>query len=182
MEYLKNPKMILVIVGVVVLHVVLAFGFAMQKSGAYEKNQKAIEDLAAQWKTEDESRKAEQEGQLLDKYGTTKSDRIAFDPRLNITQGLDKLLLEILPSNYERQISTDRFADFQVVLKTENPPDRATLAGWLRDVFSRIDPVFVHRFIVTDGERATIITRDHLLCVGDWKNADNMDVMRCCEL
>jgi hypothetical protein len=182
MDYLKNPKMIMVIAGCLALHVILAVGFAMQKSGAYAKNQRAIENLTQQWINEDEARKAEQEGQLLDKYGTTKPDRIAFDPRLDIGQGFDRLLLEVLPSTYERKISTDRFADFKIVLHTENLPERTVLAGWLREVFSRIDPVFVYRFIVTDNERATIITRGQLRCVTDWKYADNVEIIRCCGL
>ena len=167
---LPDTKLILVVVGGLALHFIIAAVFLVQRGSAREGLRQQIQQLEEKWADEDQTRHEKQEAELQEKYGTNQFDRIAADPRMNIRLATQKLFKAVLDGEYTVEVTVDRFTEFRVVITTGNLPGPATLAGPLREVFSRIDPKLIYEIVLTDGDRFWILEPGRFQDL-DWKTA-----------
>ena len=173
-------RLVLVGLGAAVIHLIIAISFLWVKNHGQENQEQTIAALQEQWKEEDNQRQAEQEQQLVAKYGTTKLDRIAFDPRMDIKLVLTKLFQAVMPSEYMTKVDVDRFTEFKIFVNVYNMPETNVLAGYLQEVFSRVEPRYVHQIIFTDEERFWIVDQTQLRFVPDWKNTSIEEIKKYC--
>jgi hypothetical protein len=176
---LKDTKIILVLVGGLALHFLIAAGFLIQRGSARDGLVQETKTLESKWADEDQLRKEKQEAELQQKYGTNQLDRIAADPRMDIRLALQKLFKAVLESENTVVVTVDRFTEFRVYVTTGNLPEPSKLAGPLKDVFTRIDPKLVDEIVFSDGDRFWVIEayRFHNL---DWQNATTEQIVTAC--
>jgi hypothetical protein len=180
MDTKQMQQLAMVLLGAAVLHLLMAIGFLGGRSHLRSSHDQAIATLNDQWKEEDAERKAKQEDELQSKYGSTKLERIAFDPRMNIKLVLEKLLHAAMPAEYDIRVSVNRFTEFRIFVNVYNMPEPSKLAGYLKGVFSLVDPRFVYQIVFTDEDNYWIIDQSQLLNVGDWKTASTSQIMKYC--
>lgn len=172
-------RLVLVVVGALVVHLALAIGFQVQRTGAHDDMKSELQALEAKWADEDKARKEKQENELSEKYGTNQLDRIAFDPRMDIQLALQKLFKAVLDPEYTVEVTSERFTEFRVVVSTGNLPEPAKLAVVLKEVLSRIDPGLVYEIVFTDGDRFFIVEPYQFRSL-DWSSASIEQVMAVC--
>lgn len=175
-----KSKMIIAVVGALVLHLFVAVGFLMSKNSAIDDYRMKTDDMKRTWEIEDYKRQEVQEEELVTKYGTTKLDRVSYDPRLSIKLVLDKLLKEMLPVHFQYSVSVDRFTEFKIYIKSGMLPDKSVLADYLKQMFTRVNPEYVYQIVFTDGEKYFVIHRDDIFKVGNWHNAERKTIYRYC--
>lgn len=173
-------RFIILLATTLVIHMVCGLGFLWQKNSAIDSQESEMADLRTQWDEEDAERKAFQEQELQSKYGTSKLDRIVFDPRLDINLVLLKLFEAAMPSEYLVEVKTDRFTEFSIYVNVYNMPHTSDLAGYLKEVFSRVKPRYAYQVIFTDEDRYWVIDHNKLMRISDWKNASISDIKKKC--
>jgi len=174
-----NMRLIIVLTATLILHFAFAIVFQLQRGGIISDQQAETQTLDAKWSEEDAEREARQEEELQQKYGTNQLDRIAADPRMNIQLVEQKLFQAVMPHEYQTTVSVDRFTEFRVLVNVFNMPETATLAGYLKEVFSRLDPALVSETVFTDGDRFWIVDQAELTQL-DWKTATTEQIVRVC--
>lgn len=175
-----DQKLLLALLGAAVLHFAVAIGFLFGKNSADHRLDQTITSLQEQWKEADLQKRNQEEEELQSKYGTNRLDRIAFDPRMDIQLVVQKMFEAVLPPEYSIEVSVNRFTEFKVFANVYNMPPTDVLAGYLKEVFSRIDPHYVDQVIFTDEDHFWIIDNGQLLRVGDWENAGLSQIQRSC--
>jgi hypothetical protein len=170
----------LVLLGTAVVQFVIGIGFLWQKNIANRNNDEAVASLQSRWESEDREREARQEEELQSKYGTTKLDRIAFDPRLDVELVLLKMFEAALPSEYLVTVKVYGFSEYSINVNVFNMPETDKLARPLKEIFSRVKPKYVHKIVFTDEDNYWLINRGQLLRVGNWKKASVSQIMRYC--
>ncbi len=175
-----NQKMITVVVAAIVLHLACGIGFMWCGNRSAENHGEGIRKSKLQWGRDDDNRRALQEEELQAKFGTTKLDRIAYDPRMDVRLVLDKLFVEATPETYEIEVTVDRFDEFTVYVFTLNQPDKFVLAGYMKEVFARVDPALVNQLIFSDGDEFVIVENAQLVKISDWENASTDEVVKTC--
>ncbi|HUT53048.1 MAG TPA: hypothetical protein VM658_06630 [bacterium] len=180
MDTKQIQQLALVLLGAAVLHLFIAIGFLWSRNHMGGGQDQTIATLKDQWREEDAERRSEQEDELQSKYGTTKIDRIAFDPRMDIKLVLEKLCRAVMPNEYDIRVTVDRFTEFRIFVNTYNMPQTNVLAGYLKDIFSRVDPRYVYQVTFTDEDNFWIIDQAQLLRVGDWKSAGDDEIKKYC--
>ena len=173
-------KFVLVLLGTAVIHFAMGIGFLWQKNIAEKSLDNTISSLRDKWKSEDREREAKPEEELQSKYGTNELDRIAFDPRMDIELVLLKMFEAAMPSEYSIKVSVDRFTEYSAHINVYNMPETDILARQLKEVFSRVQPKFVHKIVFTDEDNYWIIDRRQLQKIGNWKSASISEIMKCC--
>jgi len=174
-----DTKMILVIVGGLALHFIIAGGFIFQRGSARNSLNARLQTLQSKWDDEDKARKEQQENELQQKYGTNQLDRIAADPRKNIQMALQKMFKAVLDSECTVDVTVDRFTEFRVYVTTGNLPEPLKMAVPLQEVFSRIDPALVYEVVFTDGDRFWLFEAYQLQSI-DWKTATPEQIVAAC--
>jgi len=173
-------RLIAVLVTTLVVHLVIGLGFLWQKNSAWESQKSEIASLRAQWDEQDFERKSVQEEELKSRYGTTKLDRISFDPRMDIRLVILKLFEGVMPPEYLVTVDVDRFSEFMVYINVYNMPETGSLAGYLKEVFSRVDSRDVYQLIFTDEDNYWIIDQNKLSKIGNWENTSIKDIKKNC--
>ena len=178
---MKMPdiKIILVVVGGLALHFIIAGGFLIQRGSARDNLKKEIQSLENKWADEDQARKEKQEAELTGKYGTNQLDRIAADPRKNIQLAVQKLFKAVLDPENTVDVTVDRFSDFRVYVSTGNLPEPNKLAGPLKEVFTRIDPKLINEIVFSDGDRFWVLEPYQFQNL-DWPNATVEQIVTAC--
>jgi hypothetical protein len=180
MDTKQLQKLALIVLGAAVIHLVVAIGFLWVKNRSGESHKRELATLQEKWAEEDADRRSKQEEELVAKYGTTKTDRIAFDPRMDIKLVLQKLFQAVMPPEYTIKVEVDRFTEFSVSVNVYNMPESTTLAAYLKEIFSRVDPRFAYQVMFYDEERFWIIDQGQLTNVRDWQSASVEDVKKYC--
>jgi len=175
-----TQKMITVVVTAIVLHLACAIGFMWCGNRSAENHSEGIRKTKEQWGRDDANRRALQEEELQAKFGTTKLDRIAYDPRMDVALVLDKLFEEATPETYEIDVRVDRFNEFTVYVYTVKQPDKFTMAGYMRQVFMRVDPALVYQLIFSDEDDFVIVETAQWLKISNWETATSDDIVKAC--
>ena len=180
MDAKQIQRLVMVALGAAVLHLVIAIGFLGSRTHMRNSQVRTLNALKDQWREEDAERKDKQEEELQAKYGTTKLDRIAYDPRMDIRLVLEKLCRAALPAEYDLKVSVDRFTEFRIFVNVYNMPQTYVLVKYMREIFSRVDPRFVYQVVFTDEDNFWIIDQGQLRNVGDWKTPGDDRIMKYC--
>ncbi len=110
-------RMVIIASAILLVHVIIGAGFMFNNRVTKKDNNKLITELENKWMTEDEDRKAWQEEQLQEKLGTSKLDRIVYDPRLDVRLAYQKLFDEVM-DDYLVEVEMDRFDELSIFINT----------------------------------------------------------------
>lgn len=177
---LSWQKFLVVGLATMVFHFALGTGFLIAKRGGADQLIEQKNRLTEKWSEEDREREAKQEEELVAHYGTTKLDRIAFDPRLDIRLVIQKLLEATLSPEYIIEVKADRFMEFNVFVNVYNMPETDVLIKATKEVLSRVNPRYVDEIIFSDGDRFWIMDNGQIRKVGDWDRASGQVIRRYC--
>ncbi len=173
-------RLIGVIVTILILHAAIGIFFLLRNESNKTEHQEYVKETRYAWEAEDADRRREQERRLREEYGTNDIDRVAYDPKLSLPVSVRKLFEAVMPSEYDLEVRVHRFTEVEVFVNVYNMPQAPVLAGYLKEVFSRIDPDLVYMVIFTDGDRFRIVTNEMLTAVDDWQTADVEEIKRHC--
>jgi len=180
MKNVFDMKTIIVLISAVVAHLVLAIVFTSISRGARTEHLKAVDELKMDWNEQDREREKEQEKELLARFGVGKTERAAFDPRLDIRLTYQKLCQAVMPSDYLIDVTVDRFSEFNIYVDIGKMPETDKLAEQLRELFSVIGPDYLYQVIFTDENHYWVIDTEQLKKVKNWKRAGNSEIIRYC--
>lgn len=172
-------RLIAIAATILVLHVVIAFGFLTHKTHAREERESQFAELQQKWAAQDQDREQKQAEELEAKYGANRLDRIALDNRLGILLELEKLCAAIFPKENFVTVKADRFTEFSIYVTMPDVSDTKLLAGYLKDILSRVDPRWIHEVIFRQEKNLRVVDQAKLLKV-DWKNADLPEIIAVC--
>jgi len=180
---LISMRVILAVALAIVLHLGTAVGSMMYQKSANQNHRDTIETLGNTWGEEDTIKRTKHDDRLLNELGVDKFDRIVCDQRLDIQLVLKKLSLSVAEKSMEKpsvEVDVERFTEYSVLVWAEKTPNSVDIANYLKEVFSRINPEYVHQFTITDGKDWRLINHRKLLAVTDWKEASVDEIINKC--
>jgi hypothetical protein len=177
-----SMRFILVVSAALVLHLVMALGFMVCRSSALRGYHDQVRDWEKDWETEDYDRETAQAEELKVEYGAGPLELLAYDPRLDIQTVLRKLFQAATPNTYVVEVGVDRFTEFSIAINVFNMPDKKILAGYLQEVFSRVDPAPVYQvvFYTTTENNYLVVDQARLRAVRDWKGMSKEEIAKIC--
>jgi hypothetical protein len=173
-------RLIIVVSAAVVVHLALALGFIACRHSADIASEDEIRALAKQWEAEDDQRLESEKEELAKEFGAGELDLLAYNPAVDIETILRKLFDGVTPDTYVVEVKVDRFSEFTVLVNMFQMPEKPQLAGYLKQVFSRVDPNLVYQVAFYVKDQFIVVDRTQLLQIEDWKNANEDEIIEKC--
>jgi len=174
-----GQRMIIVVAAILFVHVIIGAGSMYNNSNNRKKSRELIDTLEAKWMKEDKERDAWQEEQLQDKFGTSKLDRIVYDPRLDVRLAYQKLFAASM-SDLLVEVEVDRFDEISIFIDTFSMQETYRLTRFLKESIPYIEPDFVNEIVFTDGDHFNIIDHSQLMKIRDWDSVTKKEIERYC--
>jgi hypothetical protein len=172
-------RVVIVVSAILLVHVIIGAGSLFFRSASKNNHIELMTELEQKWWIEDDDRKAYQEKQLQEEFGTSKLDRIVFDPRLDVRLAYQKLF-DATMSDYLVEVEVDRFDEVYVFVNTFSAQETYRLTMHLKESMPYIEPEYIYEIVFTDGDHFHIVGKSQLMKINDWSSAKKRDIEKYC--